>query len=67
MKIPTFVLFCLPFLGIEANIKCALKEGVNTALNKISDRALKGLKFDGGRTKGNMQLFECTCEDDDVS
>ena len=51
----------------SADIKCTLKEGVSQALNKVSDVAIKGIRFHGGRTKGNMQLFECTCDDDDVS
>ncbi len=51
----------------KANIECALKTGVDQAYNKVGDAALKGIKFHDGRTKGNMNLFECTCSDDDVS
>ena len=52
----------------QADIKCDLKSGtVDSAYNKVGDAALKGIKFHDDRNKGNMRLFECTCDDDDVS
>ena len=51
----------------QADIKCDLKSGtVDSAYNKVGDAALKGIKFHDDRNKGNMRLFECTCDDDDV-
>lgn len=61
----------LAFLAIlaikisKADIDCTLKSGVDQAYNKISDAAIKGLKFHEGRNRGNMNLFECTCSGDD--
>jgi len=50
----------------QADIKCDLKSGtVDSAYNKVGDAALKGIKFHDDRNKGNMRLFECTCDDDD--
>ena len=52
----------------QADIKCDLKSGtVDSAYNKVGDAALKGIKFHDDRNSGNMRLFECTCDDDDVS
>ena len=52
----------------QADIKCDLKSGtVDSAYNKVGEAALKGIKFHDDRNSGNMRLFECTCDDDDVS
>ena len=40
---------------------------MDSAYNKVGDAALKGIKFHDDRNSGNMRLFECTCDDDDVS
>ena len=51
----------------QADIKCDLKSGtVDSAYNKVGEAALKGIKFHDDRNSGNMRLFECTCDDDDV-
>lgn len=60
-------LFVVVFHISEANIKCTLKTGVSESYNKVGEAALKGIKYHAGRSRGNMNLFECTCDSDDVS
>ena len=65
MRIPV-VLLCLACVT-QAEIKCELKSGnVDSAFNKVGEAALKGIKFRDGGNKNNMQLFQCTCKEDDV-
>ena len=52
----------------QADIKCDLySSNVDSAFNKVGEAALKGIRYHDQRNKDNMRLFECTCEDDDVS
>ena len=60
------VLLCLAYVT-QAEIKCELKSGkVNYASYNVGEAALKGIRFHDGRNKNNMQLFQCTCKEDDV-
>ena len=61
------IILCSVVYYTAAELKCDIKKGIDTAKNKISDAATKGLQYHDGRNKGNMQIFECTCEENFVS
>ena len=66
-----FIKSIIIFSGIlytAADLKCELKKDVDRAYNKLSDIAIKGLNLAYGKsTEGSLQVFQCRCEDDDVS
>ena len=51
----------------QSEIKCELKSGVNSALNKVGSAALRGIYFHENRNSQNMHLMDCYCVDEDVS
>ena len=53
----------------KSDIKCELKSGVNSALNKVGSAALRGLYYHNNRNSQNMYLMDCYCieQDDEVS
>ena len=51
----------------QSEIKCELKSGVNSALNKVGSAALRGIYYHGNRNSQNMHLMDCYCIDEDVS
>ena len=51
----------------KSDIKCELKSGVNSALNKVGSAALRGLYYHSNRNSQNMYLMDCYCiEQDDA-
>merc|ERR1712137_1059590 len=50
----------------QSEIKCELKSGVNSALNKVGSAALRGIYYHGNRNSQNMHLMDCYCIDEDV-
>ena len=61
------IILCSVVYYTAAELKCDIKKGIDTTKNKISDAATKGLQYHDGRTRRNMQLFECKCEENFVS
>lgn len=61
--------FYLTFLAkySEGVIKCELKSGISQAYINVGDKAIQGLKFHSGRSRGSMNMFQCFCDDNDVS
>ena len=60
-------ILCTSIVYTAAELKCEIKKGIDPAYVKISDAATKGIQYHDGRTKGNMQLFQCKCDENNVS
>lgn len=69
-KMKSFAFLLLLFATVkkgQSEIKCELKSGVNSALNKVGSAALRGIYFHENRNSQNMHLMDCYCVDEDVS